>query len=257
LYVTAIKIYADGALGSRGAALLKEYSDQPGYHGLILSPLDEMRKIATDAKGHNWQLCTHAIGDSANRAILRLYAEILKGKNDLRWRIEHAQVVDNEDYILFNNYSIIPSVQPTHAISDMPWAPERLGNERLPTAYAFKRLLKEAGTIALGTDFPVEEIDPLATFYTAVARKDKDGNPKNGFMKENALSRMEALKGMTIWAAHSVFRETETGSLEKGKHADLVILDKDIMKVEEKDILSARVLYTIQRGEIKYDATKK
>ena len=257
LYVTGIKVYADGALGSRGAALLDEYSDKSGHYGLILSPIEEMKQIALDAKAHKWQLCTHAIGDSANRAILRLYADILNGKNDLRWRVEHAQVVDNEDYILFNNNSIIPSVQPTHAISDMPWAGKRLGEKRLPSAYAFKRLLHEAGTIALGTDFPVEDINPLATFYTAVARKDKDGNPAEGYMKENALSRMEALKGMTTWAASSVFRETETGSLEPGKLADIVILDKDIMTIPEEEILTAKVLYTIHRGEIKYTSSKK
>ncbi|OSZ82537.1 hypothetical protein CAP35_04510 [Chitinophagaceae bacterium IBVUCB1] len=207
LAITGIKMYADGSLGSRGACLIEPYTDMPKHYGLMLADKDEMNRIAMLAKANDLQLCTHAIGDSANRAILRLYSQILPKNNTKRWRIEHAQVVKYNDYMYYSDYSIIPSVQPTHAISDMPWAEKRIGKERLPTAYAFRNLLDAAGTIALGTDFPVEAINPLATFYTAVARKDKDGNPQNGYMKENALTRFEALRGMTIWAAHSVFIE--------------------------------------------------
>lgn len=253
--ITGIKVYADGALGSRGACLLEEYADKKNYYGLILTDMNKIRAFARLAKAHNFQLCTHAIGDSANRAILRLYTEFLDKNNDKRWRIEHAQVVDYQDYKLYSAYNIIPSVQPTHAISDMPWAEQRLGPERIHTAYAYKNLMQLNGWIPLGTDFPVEGIDPLATFYTAVIRKDKNGYPENGFMKENALTREEALKGMTIWAAKSVFLENKKGSIEKGKDADLVILDKDIMTCDEKDILNTSVMYTIVKGEIVY--TKK
>lgn len=250
--IAGIKVYGDGALGSRGACLIKDYSDMPGHRGTILTPLAKMEEIAGLAKAHNLQLCTHAIGDSANRTILKLYGKILGNKNDKRWRIEHAQVVDYQDIDLFGAYSIIPSVQPTHATSDAPWAAERLGSERVKEAYAYKALLKQNGWLPLGTDFPVEQINPINTFYAAVVRKDKTGNPVNGFQTENALSRQEALKGMTIWAAKSVFQENNKGSLSKGKDADIVILDRDIMNVPEKDILVTKVLYTILQGKIVY-----
>lgn len=250
--INGIKMYADGALGSRGAALLKPYHDMPGHYGLILSNKYKMYEIAAIAKGSELQLCTHAIGDSANRSILRLYSEFLKSPNDKRWRIEHAQVVDNEDFKYYTYYNIIPSVQPTHAISDMPWAVKRLGENRLPSAYAYKTLMEQNGWLPLGTDFPVEGINPLATFYTAVYRKDKKGNPETGFLPENALSRKEALKGMTIWAAKSVFRENEKGSLEIGKHADFVILDKNIMECEEQEIIDTKVISTYIKGKRVY-----
>lgn len=250
--INGIKLYADGALGSRGACLLKEYRDMPSHLGMLLSDISKMREIASLAKVHNLQLCTHAIGDSANRAILRLYSEFLPEMNDLRWRIEHAQVVDYQDYTWFSAYKIVPSVQPTHAISDMPWAGDRLGEQRLPAAYAYKKLLEQNGWIALGTDFPVEAINPLATFYTAVARKDKDGNPENGFLPENKLSRKEALLGMTCWAAKSVFWEKEKGSLEPGKDADIIILDKDIMTIPENELLNVHIIYTIVKGKTVY-----
>lgn len=253
--INGIKLYADGALGSRGACLLKEYQDMPGHVGMLLSDISKMREIATLAKAHNLQLCTHAIGDSANRTILRLYSEFLPKNNDLRWRIEHAQVVDYQDYYWFLTYNIIPSVQPTHAISDMPWAGERLGPKRLPSAYAYKKLMELTGWIALGTDFPVEAINPLATFYTAVARKDKDGQPENGFLPENKLSRKEALLGMTYWAAKSVFWEKEKGSLEPGKDADIIILDKDIMSIPENELLNVHIIYTILKGKNVYKKT--
>jgi len=253
IQVNGIKLYADGALGSRGACLLQPYADMHGHYGMLLSEMDKMKQIASLAKAHNLQLCTHAIGDSANRAILRLYSKFLPENNDLRWRIEHAQVVDYQDIELFSKYKIIPSVQPTHAISDMPWAGDRLGKERLPEAYAYKKLLEQNGWMPLGTDFPVEEINPLGTFYTAVTRKDKSGNPEQGFMKENALSRKEALLGMTAWAAKSVFLEKETGSIEKGKQADIIILDQDIMSIPENEILNTKVLYTIVKGKIVYN----
>jgi predicted amidohydrolase YtcJ len=195
------------------------------------------------------QMCTHAIGDSANSAILKIYAQVLKGKNDKRWRIEHAQVVDSIDFHWFGENNIVPSVQPTHATSDMYWAKDRLGPQRLPHAYAFNRLLQENGWLPLGTDFPVEHIDPLRTFYAAVARMDQAGFPAGGFQPENALSRENALKGMTIWAARASFEENRKGSLEPGKVADFVVLSQDIMKVPAEKILATKVLATYIYGQ--------
>lgn len=252
LQINGIKTYSDGALGSRGACLLKDYSDMPGHKGMLLSSYSQLNNLAALAMKHNWQLCTHAIGDSANRIILDMYSHHLSGKNDKRWRIEHAQVVNSSDYDKFGRHSIIPSVQPTHAISDMPWAETRLGDTRIHEAYAYNDLLKQNGWIALGTDFPVEDISPIATFYTAVARKDNSGQPSNGFQKENALDRKDALRGMTIWAAKSVFLEKEKGSIEPGKDADLVILDTDLLTASEQDIRTAKVLYTIVKGKVVY-----
>ncbi|MGN6297652.1 MAG: amidohydrolase [Ginsengibacter sp.] len=249
LHVCSFKFFADGALGSRGACLLQPYSDKPGWNGFLLKPeehFDSMAKLIAD---HGFQMCTHAIGDSANRMILKIYAKYLKGKNDRRWRIEHAQVVNKNDFHYFGDYNIVPSVQPTHATSDMYWAGERLGKERLKYAYANEELKNENGWIPLGTDFPVEDISPIKTFYAAVFRQDAKGWPAGGFQMENALSREEAIRGMTIWAAKAGFEEQEKGSLEKGKFADFVLLDTDLMKADEKEILSAKVLMTFVNGE--------
>lgn len=193
-------------------------------------------------------MCTHAIGDSGNRVILQTYARHLKGKNDLRWRIEHAQVINQNDFNLFGANNIIPSVQPTHATSDMYWATDRLNKERIKGAYAYHDLLKQNGWLPLGTDFPVEDISPFKTFYAAVVRKDAKGFPENGFQMENALSRQDALRGMTIWAAKSNFEEPEKGSLEKGKFADFIILDQDIMKTGPGKILQTQVMATFVNG---------
>ena len=249
LHVGGFKFYADGALGSRGACLLKEYSDQSGWKGFLLSDPEHFRKAAAILAGTHLQMCTHAIGDSGNRMILKIYAEVLKGKNDLRWRIEHAQVVDPADFHYFADYNIIPSVQPTHATSDMYWAGDRLGQSRIKTAYAYKQLMETHGWIPLGTDFPVEYIEPLKTFYAAVIRQDAKGFPAGGFQMENALTRKEAIYGMTIWAAKSAFEENEKGSLVAGKAADFIMLDKDLMKIEATAILRTNVLGTWINGE--------
>ncbi len=249
LNVRSFKVYADGALGSRGACLLQPYNDKPGWRGFLLSTPAHFDSVARIIYENGFQMCTHAIGDSGNRIILNTYAKYLKEKNDLRWRIEHAQVVNQHDFTLFGQYNIVPSVQPTHATSDMYWAGDRLGAERVKGAYAYKQLLQQNGWIPLGTDFPVEDISPFKTFYAAVVRKDAKGWPDGGYQVENALTREEALRGMTIWAARSNFEEHEKGSLEKGKLADFIITDKDLMKTKPEELLSIKVLATYVGGE--------
>jgi predicted amidohydrolase YtcJ len=253
LDVRAFKVYADGALGSRGACLLKAYSDQKNWKGFLLSSQQHFQDVAQKLADKGFQMCTHAIGDSANRVMLKIYAGVLKGKNDRRWRIEHAQVLSPDDINYFGRFNIIPSVQPTHATSDMYWAGTRLGNERLKSAYAYKQLLEQNGWIPLGTDFPVENINPMYTFYAAVERKDLKGYPADGFQMENALTRKDALKGMTIWAAKANFEEKEKGSIEPGKYADFVILDKDIMKINGAELPNVKVLKTFINGEKVYE----
>ncbi len=253
LNIRAFKVYADGALGSRGACLLQPYSDKPGWSGFLLSSQQHFDSVANIISQHGFQMCTHAIGDSGNRVMLNIYAKYLKGKNDQRWRIEHSQVVNKNDFHLFGDNSIVPSVQPTHATSDMYWAGDRLGKERLKGAYANEDLLHQNGWIPLGTDFPVEDISPIKTFYAAVFRQDAKGWPAGGFQMENALSREDAIRGMTIWAAKANFEEDEKGSIEKGKLADFVILDQDLLSADEKDILKTKVLKTFVNGEKVFD----
>jgi hypothetical protein len=204
------------------------------------------------ASENGYQVNTHAIGDAANEMMLKIYGEYLKGKNDQRWRIEHAQVVDPADLKYFSQYSIIPSVQATHATSDMYWAGERLGSDRIKWAYAYHDLMIQNGWIANGTDFPIEDISPLMTFYAATARKDASGFPQGGFQSENALSREDALRSMTIWAAKACFEEKEKGSIEAGKYADFVILDKDIMNIPLTEIPTVKVIETYLGGEPVY-----
>jgi hypothetical protein len=252
LNVRSFKVYGDGALGSRGACLLEPYSDKAGHYGFLLSKPEHFDSVANWLSEKQWQMCTHAIGDSGNRTILNIYAKYLKEKNDLRWRIEHAQVVNQNDFNLFGKYSIIPSVQPTHATSDMYWAGDRLGAERVKGAYAYKQLLQENGWLPLGTDFPVEDISTFKTFLAAVFRKDSKGWPEKGYQPDNAITREEAIRGMTIWAARSNFEEKEKGSLEKGKFADFIILDRDLMKIPEKEVLQTIVLKTYLGGEAVY-----
>jgi predicted amidohydrolase YtcJ len=256
LNVRSFKVYADGALGSRGASLLQDYSDKTGWKGFLLSNPAHFDSVAAILYQSGFQMCTHAIGDSGNRTILNIYAKYLKEKNDLRWRIEHAQVVNTNDFDLFGQYNIIPSVQPTHATSDMYWAADRLGKAREKGAYAFNDLLKQNGWIPLGTDFPVEDISPFKTFYAAVARIDAKGFPAGGYQMENALSREATLRGMTIWAAKSNFEEQEKGSLEKGKFADFIILDGDLMKISADKILSTNVLSTFINGKKVFEKNK-
>lgn len=251
LSVCSFKFYADGALGSRGACLLHPYHDiiEQEHYGLLIKEKAFFEKYAPLLYEKGFQMNTHCIGDSANRIILDVYGKTLKGVNDKRWRIEHAQVIDSTDFKKFKEYTIIPSIQSTHATSDMYWAKDRLGSERVQNAYAYQTLLEQNGLVALGTDFPVEDISPFATFYAAVVRKDAKGYPEDGFQTKDALSRKDALKGMTIWAAISNFEENEKGSLEVGKAADFIILDNDLMEISENKILSTKVLQTFIDGE--------
>ncbi len=253
LSVISIKLYADGALGSRGALLLKPYSDDPGNSGLQIHPTAFFREMLSKAYKYNFQVNTHCIGDSANRMMLRLYAEQLKDTNDRRWRIEHAQVIAPEDFAFFGKYNIIPSIQSTHATSDMYWAEKRLGPERIKGAYAYKKLLDENGWLVNGTDFPVEDISPLLTFYAAVSRQDVKDYPSGGFQPENALSREEALKSITIWPAKGSFEEKVKGSIEPGKYADFVILENDLMTVDIHEVPLTRVLKTFIAGQEVYE----
>lgn len=252
LHVGGFKLYVDGALGSRGACLLDHYTDKKDWKGFLLSDQQHFEKVAEKLSNTDFQMCTHAIGDSGNRVILKIYASYLKGINDKRWRVEHAQVVNENDFEFFKKFSIIPSVQPTHATSDMYWAGDRLGQIRLKNAYAYQKLLQQNGWMPLGTDFPVEYISPFKTFYAAVARQDGNGYPKNGFQIENALSREETLRGMTIWAAKAAFEEKEKGSLEAGKAADFIILDTDLMHCAPGAILKSKVISSYVNGEEVY-----
>ncbi len=247
LNVRSFKFYADGALGSRGAMLRAPYSDKPGHLGLLVNSIETLNSTAERIALSEYQMNTHAIGDSANHAVLATYKRVLDGQQDRRWRVEHAQVISSEDFDHFDN--IIPSVQPTHATSDMYWAEDRLGPVRVKGAYAFKQLLESYGSVALGTDFPVEYVNPFYTFFAAVARQDLEQFPEGGYQIENALNREEALRGMTIWAAHSNFEEDEKGSIEAGKLADFIVLDKDIMTAPIQEIPEMNVLATFLHGE--------
>ncbi len=256
LHVGGFKLYADGALGSRGACLMEDYSDKPNWKGFLLSDQIHFMNIAKKLSKSDFQMCTHAIGDSGNRMILKTYAEVLKGKNNKRWRIEHAQVVDSTDFHFFKDNNIIPSVQPTHATSDMYWAEDRIGKNRIGNAYAYRQLLEQNNWLALGTDFPVEDISPFKTFLAAVYRQDTKGFPEAGFQMNNALTREQSIRGMTIWAAQSAFEEKQKGSLEPGKSADFIILDKDLMKCSKEAILKVKVMGTFIDGEKVYSSKK-
>ena len=248
LNVRSFKVYADGALGSRGAALKEPYADDHEHYGAIVTPLEEMQSIAERLAKSDFQMNTHAIGDSANYFVLDLYERVLSNPAKVRWKIEHAQVVDEADFDRFAQ-GIIPSVQPTHATSDMYWAEDRLGAERIKGAYAYQALLQRAKMLALGTDFPVEQVSPLLTFYAAVARQDLSGFPSRGYFAEQALTREQALKGMTTWAAYSNFEEHEKGMLKPGYYADITVLSHDLMRINLSEIPKVAVKLVFLAGE--------
>ncbi|MBI1788314.1 MAG: amidohydrolase [Acidobacteria bacterium] len=252
LTVRSIKLVADGALGSRGAALLEPYSDDPGNTGLLITGREEIERVAREAVGRGFQVNTHAIGDRANRAVLEAYGAALGGPNDRRFRVEHAQVVSLRDIPLFAKYSVIASMQATHATSDMRWAEARVGPERVLGAYAWQRFLKLGVVVANGSDFPVEEPNPLWGFYAAVTRQDREGSPPDGWFPSQRMSREEALKSWTLDGAYAAFEENTKGSLEPGKLADFAVLSGDIMKIPPPEILKTRVTMTVLGGEVVY-----
>jgi len=251
LNVSSVKIYGDGALGSRGATLKSPYHDDKENFGKLITTPKQLEDLASKIANANFQMNTHAIGDSTVKLLLNTYSKVLKNKKDPRWRIEHSQIIDLKDMDGFNE-KILPSVQPTHATSDMYWAEDRVGSSRINGAYAYKTLLNKSKVIGLGTDFPVERVNPFHTFYAATSRKDLNGYPEKGFQSQNALSREETLKGMTIWAAYLNFEENEKGSIEKGKLADFIIIDRDIMKIDIDETPKTEVLKTYVFGELVY-----
>ena len=253
LTVRSIKLYADGALGSRGAALWQSYSDDPGNTGLMMTSKDEIEKVAREAAAHGFQVCTHAIGDRANRIVLDGYAAALGGPNDKRFRIEHAQVISLPDFQLFKDFSILPSMQATHATSDMRWIDKRIGPDRVAGAYAWQRFLKLGIPVANGSDFPVEEPNPMLGLYAAITRQDLEGNPPGGWTPSQRMTRTEALESWTLSGAYAAFEETIKGSLEPGKLADFLVLDRDIMTVPELQIPGTRVLKTFLGGRLVHE----
>lgn len=257
-----IKIVFDGALGSRGAALLKPYSDAPDTSGFFTAKESDLRPLLEEALRRGIQIQTHAIGDRANRTILDLYQQAFKTVSpeqrkvrDPRWRVEHAQIVNRKDIPRFAELKVIPSMQPSHAISDLFFAPDRLQKERLAGAYAWRSLIKSGAIIAGGSDAPVERGEPMIEFYAAVARKSVKGFSGDGWHPEQAVSREQALKMFTAWPAYAAFQEKDKGSIEVGKLADLTVLSKDIMKIPHPEILTTTCAMTVIGGEIVFENT--
>lgn len=244
LTVRSIKLFADGALGSRGALMKQPYSDAPHTRGLLVDDIALMERSCALALEHNFQVAVHCIGDSAVSLMLNMFAQHLQPGNDLRWRIEHAQVVDPLEFDLFGQYNIVPSIQAIHAVSDMGWAEDRVGPQRIKGAYAFRDLMNQAGWLPNGSDFPVEHINPLYSFHAAFTRTNQQGHPAGGWYPQQLLTREEALLGMTLWAAKANFEEDTRGSLEPGKFADFVIMDADLLSVDEKLIYDLPILQT-------------
>jgi predicted amidohydrolase YtcJ len=256
LWIRSIKLYMDGALGSRGAALLDPYSDDPDNRGLLVSSPEHVRAVAIEALKHGFQLSTHAIGDRGNRLVLDQYGAALEQVPvaDHRFRIEHAQILDPADIPRFAELDVIPSMQAVHQTSDMYWAGKRLGDSRLWGAYAWRSLLDSGVIVPNGSDFPVERVNPLYSFHSAVTRQDENDFPPGGWYPAQRMTREEALKSMTLWPAYAAFQEKEMGSLSPGKYADFVILDRDIMTVAPEQILGTRVMATYLGGKAVYEA---
>ncbi len=258
LSVRAVKLYGDGAMGSRGAALMEPYTDDPGNSGLFVTSPDVLLEATRHAVAHGFQACTHAIGDKANRAVLNVYEKVLADSPNpkaLRPRIEHAQILDAADIGRFGRLGVIASMQGIHCTSDRPWAASRLGDERVAEGlYVWQKLLKSGALIVNGTDVPVEDIDPIRSFYASVTRQDEKGQPAAGFDPAEKMTREQALGSYTRDAAYGAFVEKDEGTIEVGKRADFTVLTKDIMNVPEREILDARVAYTIVGGVVRYEA---
>jgi predicted amidohydrolase YtcJ len=257
LWVRAIKITADGALGSRGAALLEDYSDEPGNRGLVTADSGYMRRVAAKALRGGFQLNIHAIGDRANRTVLDIYQDALREvpTADHRFRIEHAQILRYQDIPRFAELGVIPSMQGSHQTSDMYWVPNRIGWSRSQGAYAWRSLLNTGVVIPNGSDFPVEAVNPLISFRAFFTRMDADGFPAAGWFPGERTTRDEALLSITMWPAYAAFMEDVSGSLTPGKYADFVVLDQDIMTVDERRILDTQVLMTVLGGRVVYRRT--
>jgi len=255
LTVRAIKLYSDGALGSRGAALIEPYSDEPDNNGLLLTTEDEIYDVTVLALENGFQVCTHAIGDRGNRVVLNAYERALQRipAHNHRLRIEHAQVVHPDDFMRFKEYGIIPSMQPIHCTSDMFWAVDRLGEERARGAYAWRTFIDQGSIIAGGSDFPVEPVNPLLGIFAAETRQDENFEPEGGWFPEQRVTREEAFKMMTTWAAYASFEEDIKGTLEPGKLADFVIYPEDVMTVNESELLQIRPDKTVLGGTVVYD----
>jgi len=256
LTVRSIKLFADGALGSRGALLKRPYSDAPNTIGLLVDDPSLMHKVCKLALENNFQVIAHCIGDSAVSLVLGIYGQYLESGNDRRWRMEHAQVVDPADFDKFGTYNIIPSIQAIHAVSDMAWAEKRVGADRIKGAYAYRDLMNQTGWLPNGSDFPVEDINPLYSFHAAFTRQDRNGLPVGGWYTEQKLTREEALRGMTIWAAKANFDEFTRGTLEPAKFADFVILDVDLLTVDPSKIYDLKVIETWLGGKLVYTSHK-
>ena len=250
LLIRSFKVMADGALGSRGALLKQAYEDQHGHFGVLATPIEEMKKIARICEETGYQMNTHAIGDSTNAILLDLYSRIFEVNKDHRWRIEHAQVIDAKDFKKFAQSGVFPSVQPVHAVSDQRWAEKRIGKKRMRGAYAYRTLMNQYGMLAIGTDFPVEPIDPFLNVHAAVNRKNTEGAPGSGFYINEHITLNECLKGMTSWAAFASFQENQLGTLEKGKDATFIMLEKPI--TESSSYQSNFSLLTVIKGTVVY-----
>lgn len=252
LQMRSVKLYIDGALGSRGAAMLDDYSDQPGHRGLMLMKPEALEQVTTRARGCGVQVATHAIGDRGNREVLDAYAKVLGDARDHRWRIEHAQILAPADIARLAPLGVIASMQPTHATSDMPWAQDRVGAHRIPGAYAWRQLRDTGTRLALGSDFPVESVDPRLGLFAAATRTDAEGRPAGGWLPQEKLTAYEALRGFTLDAAYAGFAEDEVGSLEVGKRADFVVLAQDPLAVDPAKLRELKVQATYVDGREVY-----
>ncbi len=251
LTIRSIKLMADGAMGSGGAAFWQPYSDDKENTGLLLIKQSDIERVAAEAVKAGFQVNTHAIGDRANRLVLDAYGKVLGGVNDKRFRIEHAQALALPDFELFKKFSVIASMQSTHATSDMRWAEKRLGPDRIAGAYAAQRFLKLGVPVANGSDFPVEEPNPILGLYAAITRQDLAGYPAKGWMPDQKLTREQALKSWTVAGAYAAFEEKQKGSLEVGKMADFLLLSGDLMTIPEREIGKLRVTMTVVGGKVK------